>query len=75
MYLLPQLITLWLKNKETREITRPRIVNCPLIIDPEMVTLKKIMVDPQAGCISLMTSSNQKAKSASFINYTYFLNV
>ena len=59
MYLLPQLITLWLKNKETREITRPRIVNCPLIIDPEMVTLKKIMGNPQAGCISLMTSSNQ----------------
>ena len=55
MYLLPQLITLWLKNKEHQG----KLLNCPLIIDPEMVTLKKIMGDPQAGCISLMTSSNQ----------------
>ena len=47
------------KQGTSREITRPCIVNCPLIIDPEMVTLKKIMGDPKAGCISLMTSSNQ----------------
>ena len=47
------------KQGLSREITRRRIVNCPLMIDPEVVTLKKIMGDPQAGCISLLTNTNE----------------
>ena len=47
------------KQGTSREIIKPRIVNCPLIIDPEALTLKKIMGDPKADCISLSTDTYQ----------------